>query len=152
MRWIHKPLLSEEQSETQRITQFVHSHSASHSNSGWLTFKILALNHMLFGLQKGVWPSPHLLQSLRLGGRKGLLHRLWRCWRTPWVSSSGLGPGVAGRLQLSGSFQGAGARPGGHAELEMGCPAPWAPCLLHWGIQLLPAPRFPSHATFSSVE
>ena len=51
-----------------------------------------------------------------------------------------------------GAVQGAGARPGNHAEPEMGCPAPRAPGLLHLGVQLRPARRFPGHATFSIAE
>lgn len=65
---------------------------------------------------------------------------------------SGPGPGVTGRPQLSRSCPRSGGRPGGHAEPEMGCPAPWAPCLLHCGVQLRPARRFPGHATFSIAE
>lgn len=77
---------------------------------------------------------------------------LWRSWRTPWESNSGPGPGVTGRPHCPGAVQGAGARPDGHAEPEKSCPAPWAPCLLHLGVQLRPARRFPGHATFSIAE
>lgn len=66
-----------------------------------------------------------------------------------WESSSGPDPGVAGRPQLSQSCPGNGGQAGGHAEPEMGCPAPRAPCLLRCGVQLRPARRFPGHATFS---
>lgn len=57
VRLVRKPHLSEEQSEIQRITQFVQRHSARKrhswdSNSGWLKSKTLAVNHILFSLQR----------------------------------------------------------------------------------------------------
>lgn len=71
-----------------------------------------------------------------------------------WESSPGPHPGVAGRPRLSQDCPGNGSVGGGgravsHAEPEMGCPAPRAPCLLRCGVQLRPALRFPGHAAFS---
>lgn len=133
----------------------IHTASKGHSwdsSSGGPQSQTFALNHVLFCLQRREGPPAHVFQSLRPGGRKG-----------PGLASGGAGE-CLGKVGLArsqarqagpsrpGAVQGTGAGAGGHAEPEMGCPAPWAPVLLHRGVQLQAPRRFPGHATFSIAE